>query len=70
MSVSIDLRKRLSRDVKTFRIKYQRIQHSFVNSSRFFNEREKKTIIEEKKMIEKEENNRDNSKNSLNDEFN
>jgi hypothetical protein len=54
MNVSIDLRKRLSRDVKTFRMKYQRIQHSFVNLSRLFVEREDA-------MIERENNNRKES---------
>jgi hypothetical protein len=65
MNVLIDLRKRLSRNVKTFRMKYQRIQHSFVNLSRLFVERKNA-------MIEKENNNRKknafeyNSEHSLN----
>jgi hypothetical protein len=57
MNVSIDLKKRLSRDVKTFRMKYQRIQHSFVNLSRFFIERED-AIIERKDNNLKKNNNR------------
>ncbi len=60
MNVSIDLRRRLSRDVKTFRMKYQRIQHSFVNLSRFFIEREDA-------IIEKKDNNRRRSNNRKRD---
>ncbi len=56
MNVSIDLKKRLSRDVKTFRMKYQRIQHSFVNLSRLF-------VKRKDAMIEKENNNRKKSNN-------
>ncbi len=65
MNVSIDLRKRLSRDVKTFRIKYQRIQHSFVNLSRLFVERENA-------MIERKDNNRrrDNNQKKNASEYN
>jgi hypothetical protein len=60
MNVSIDLRKRLSRDVKTFRMKYQRIQHSFVNLSRF-------SIERENAIIEREDNNRRESNNQESD---
>ncbi len=66
MSVSINLRKRLSRDVKTFRMKYQRIQHSFVNLSRFFIERED-AIIERKDNNRRKNNNRRKSNNSRSD---
>ncbi len=66
MSVSIDLRRRLSRDVKTFRMKYQRIQHSFVNLSRFFIERED-AIIERKDNNRRRNNNREKSNNRKKD---
>jgi hypothetical protein len=62
MNVSIDLRRRLSRDVKTFRMKYQRIQHSFVNLSRFSIERED-AIIERKDNNRRRNNNREKSNN-------
>ncbi len=60
MNVSIDLKRRLSRDVKTFRMKYQRIQHSFVNLFRF-------SIEREDAIIEKEDNNRKENNNRKND---
>jgi hypothetical protein len=62
MSVSIDLRKRLSRDVKTFRMKYQRIQHLFVNLSRL-------SVEKEYAMIERENNNRRESNNRKKNAF-
>jgi hypothetical protein len=62
MNVSIDLKKRLSRDVKTFRMKYQRIQHSFVNLSRLF-------VKRKDAMIEKENNNRKKSNNRKKNAF-